>query len=128
MGGAVTNLAAVKHELAVYDPAVVQGSVLDRDGDRPPDRAATGRATPTPGGTIVGLQPKRAEVILAGACIVRTVMDKLGKDTLDGQRPRPPPRRARRAVRTLTHGDPMSATAPPRSREPPTPSSPSCCA
>ena len=26
---------------------------------------------------IVGLQPKRAEVILAGACIVRTVMDKL---------------------------------------------------
>jgi len=31
---------------------------------------------------ILGLQPKRAEVILAGACIVRTVMDKLGKDNL----------------------------------------------
>ena len=31
---------------------------------------------------IVGLQPKRAEVILAGACIVRTVMDKLGQDSL----------------------------------------------
>ena len=31
---------------------------------------------------IVGLQPKRAEVILAGACIVRTVMDKLGQQTL----------------------------------------------
>jgi exopolyphosphatase/guanosine-5'-triphosphate,3'-diphosphate pyrophosphatase len=31
---------------------------------------------------IVGLQPKRAEVILAGACIVRTVMDKLGQPTL----------------------------------------------
>ncbi|MBP6700049.1 MAG: hypothetical protein KA135_02310, partial [Halioglobus sp.] len=29
--------------------------------------------------TIVGLQPKRVEVILAGACIVRTVMEKLGK-------------------------------------------------
>ena len=31
---------------------------------------------------IVGLQPKRAEVILAGACIVKTVMDKLGQGSL----------------------------------------------
>ena len=29
MGGAVTNLTAVKHGLAEYDPAVVQGTVLD---------------------------------------------------------------------------------------------------
>ena len=31
---------------------------------------------------IVGLQLKRADVILAGACVVRTVMDKLGRDAL----------------------------------------------
>ncbi len=31
---------------------------------------------------IVGLQPNRAEVILAGACIVRTVLAKLGRDAL----------------------------------------------
>jgi len=31
---------------------------------------------------IVGLQPGRAEVILAGACIVRTVMEKLRMDAL----------------------------------------------
>ena len=31
---------------------------------------------------IVGLQPKRAEVILAGACIVRTVLAKLGRESL----------------------------------------------
>jgi exopolyphosphatase/guanosine-5'-triphosphate,3'-diphosphate pyrophosphatase len=30
----------------------------------------------------VGLQPKRAEVILAGACIVRTVMNRLGQAAL----------------------------------------------
>jgi exopolyphosphatase/guanosine-5'-triphosphate,3'-diphosphate pyrophosphatase len=29
---------------------------------------------------IVGLQPGRAEVILAGACIIRSVMEKLGQD------------------------------------------------
>jgi exopolyphosphatase/guanosine-5'-triphosphate,3'-diphosphate pyrophosphatase len=28
------------------------------------------------------LQPKRADVILAGVCVVKTVMDKLQKDRL----------------------------------------------
>jgi exopolyphosphatase/guanosine-5'-triphosphate,3'-diphosphate pyrophosphatase len=80
MGGGVTNLAAVKHRLAVYDPAVVHGTVLDlaeierqielyrsQDAD---ERRQT-----------VGLQPKRAEVILAGACIVRAVLVELGRDS-----------------------------------------------
>ena len=79
MGGAVTNITAVSHGLATYDPAIVQGSVLDRaEIDRQIElyrsRDADARRT------IVGLQPKRAEVILAGACIVRTIMDKLGKE------------------------------------------------
>ena len=81
MGGAVTNITAVKHGLATYDPAVVQGTVLDRaEIDRQIElyrsRDADARRA------IIGLQPKRAEVILAGACIVRTVMEKLGKERL----------------------------------------------
>jgi len=81
MGGAITNITAVKHGLATYDPSVVQGTVLDRaEIDRQIElyrsRDADGRRT------IVGLQPKRAEVILAGACIVRTVMEKLSMDSL----------------------------------------------
>jgi exopolyphosphatase/guanosine-5'-triphosphate,3'-diphosphate pyrophosphatase len=81
MGGAVTNIAAVKHGLARYDPEVVQGTVLDRaEIDRQIElyrsRDADARRR------IVGLQPKRAEVILAGACIMRTVMEKLGRDSL----------------------------------------------
>ena len=81
MGGAVTNIAAVKHGLAKYDPSIIQGTVLDRaEIDRQIEmyrtRDTTGRRS------IVGLQPKRAEVILAGACIVSTVMDKLGSSSL----------------------------------------------
>ena len=81
MGGTVTNLAAVRLGLETYDPDTVQGTVLDREEiDRQIElyrmRGADER------GEIVGLQPKRAEVILAGACIVRTVLDKLGRDSL----------------------------------------------
>jgi exopolyphosphatase/guanosine-5'-triphosphate,3'-diphosphate pyrophosphatase len=81
MGGAVTNITAVKLALATYDPDLVQGAVLDRaELDRQIElyrsRDAGARRA------IVGLQPKRAEVILAGACIVRTVMEKLGQQTL----------------------------------------------
>jgi exopolyphosphatase/guanosine-5'-triphosphate,3'-diphosphate pyrophosphatase len=80
MGGAVTNITAVSHRLASYDPAVVQGSVLDRaEIDRQIELYRLLNADARR--TIVGLQPKRAEVILAGACIVRTVMEKLGKDS-----------------------------------------------
>jgi exopolyphosphatase/guanosine-5'-triphosphate,3'-diphosphate pyrophosphatase len=81
MGGAITNIAAVWHGLATYDPDVVQGTVLDRtEIDRQVELYRTsdleGRRR------IVGLQPARADIILAGACIVRRVMDKLGRDTL----------------------------------------------
>jgi exopolyphosphatase / guanosine-5'-triphosphate,3'-diphosphate pyrophosphatase len=76
MGGAVTNLAAVKHGLAAYDPDVVQGTVLDRAEIERQIEAYRERDVEQRR-AIVGLQPKRADVILAGACIVRTVMDKL---------------------------------------------------
>jgi exopolyphosphatase/guanosine-5'-triphosphate,3'-diphosphate pyrophosphatase len=81
LGGAVTNLTAVMLGLRVYDPDAVQGATLpDRELDRQIElyrsRSAEERRR------IVGLQPKRAEVILAGACIVRTVMRKLRKDAL----------------------------------------------
>ena len=81
MGGAITNLTAVKHGLAAYDPAVVQGSVLDRaEVDR--QIALYRTRTTDERRQIVGLQPQRAGVILAGACIVRTVLGKLGRDSL----------------------------------------------
>jgi exopolyphosphatase/guanosine-5'-triphosphate,3'-diphosphate pyrophosphatase len=81
MGGAVTNITAVKLGLATYDPDLVQGAVLDRaELDR---QIELYRSRDTEARReIVGLQPKRADVILAGACIVRAVMEKLGQQTL----------------------------------------------
>ncbi len=81
MGGTVTNITAVKHKLVQYDPHVVQGSVIDRAEIERQIQIYSSR-TLEERRTIVGLQPKRADVILAGACIVKTVMDKLGKDSL----------------------------------------------
>ena len=80
MGGAVTNLAAVKLGLTTYDADAVHGSVLDRaEIDRQIElyrvRSADQRRQ------IAGLQPGRAEVILAGACIVDTILAKLGRES-----------------------------------------------
>ncbi len=77
MGGAVTNLAAVKHRMEHYDPDLIHGTILDvGEIDRQiavyRERDADARRD------IVGLQPARAAVILAGACIVRTILAKLG--------------------------------------------------
>ena len=52
---------------------MLDGDEVDRQIELYASRDAEDRRS------IVGLQPKRAEVILAGACIVRTVMDKLGR-------------------------------------------------
>lgn len=81
MGGAVTNLAAVAHGLTDYEPDVVQGTVLDRaEIDRQIELYRTRDADERR--SVPGLQPARAEVVLAGACIVRTVLDKLGSGSL----------------------------------------------
>jgi exopolyphosphatase / guanosine-5'-triphosphate,3'-diphosphate pyrophosphatase len=81
MGGAVTNIAAVHHGLTTYDPDVVQGTVLDRAEiarqiELYRSRDAEARRA------IAGLQPNRSDVILAGACIVAMVMDKLSRQAL----------------------------------------------
>jgi exopolyphosphatase / guanosine-5'-triphosphate,3'-diphosphate pyrophosphatase len=82
MGGTVTNLAAVKHELSTYDPNVVRGTVLTvGELDRQIELYRTSSADERRG--IVGLQPKRADIILAGACIVRTIVAELGAESVD---------------------------------------------
>jgi len=77
MGGAVTNMTAVSKQMSSYDPDAIHGSVLSADEiDRQIEMFSAMSADERR--TVAGLQPKRAEVILAGACIVRTILDELG--------------------------------------------------
>jgi exopolyphosphatase / guanosine-5'-triphosphate,3'-diphosphate pyrophosphatase len=81
MGGAVTNMVAVKLGLVSYAPDLVQGAILTRSDvehqiEQYRSRTAAERQA------IIGLQPGRAGVILAGACIVKTVMEKFRKEAL----------------------------------------------
>ena len=81
IGGTSTNLAAVTHALVRYDPDVVQGTIVDvaevdRQIEAYRQRSADERRE------IAGLQPARAEVILAGACIVRTILTLTGQDAV----------------------------------------------
>jgi exopolyphosphatase/guanosine-5'-triphosphate,3'-diphosphate pyrophosphatase len=81
MGGAVTNMVAVKLGLVAYDPDAVQGAVLTR-GDVEHQIEQYRSCPAAERQTIIGLQPGRAEVILAGACIVKTVLEKFQMDML----------------------------------------------
>lgn len=81
IGGAITNLAGVQLRLERYEPGRVRGLELEAaEVDRQIELYRTRDAEERR--SIRGLQPKRAEVILAGACIVRTVLATLGRDSL----------------------------------------------
>lgn len=81
MGGAMTNITAVSLRLDPYHPDVVQGaSVSTKDVERQIGMYRS--MDQEERRSIVGLQPNRAPVILAGALIVATIMEKLGKDSV----------------------------------------------
>lgn len=81
MGGNVTSIASVKHKMAVYDPDVIQGSELTL-ADIKEQIADYASKTIDERKKITGLQPKRADVILAGACIIEAIMELCGLDRL----------------------------------------------
>ncbi|MBO7431105.1 MAG: Ppx/GppA family phosphatase [Spirochaetia bacterium] len=81
MGGTVTSMGAVKHKMVKYDPAVIQGSrLLKKDIEE--QIAEYSSRTIEQRKELPGLQPKRADVILAGACILKVITDRLGADGL----------------------------------------------
>jgi exopolyphosphatase/guanosine-5'-triphosphate,3'-diphosphate pyrophosphatase len=81
MGGAVTNLACVSLGMTRYDPDRVQGAILTRE-EVERQIALYAGVDGHDRRRIHGLQPGRESIILAGALVVLTLMDKLGKDRL----------------------------------------------
>jgi len=72
IAGTVTTLAAMSLGLQTYDPAIVHGHHLTLSAlDREISRLRT--STQPERERIPGLDPKRADVILAGACILRQI-------------------------------------------------------
>jgi exopolyphosphatase/guanosine-5'-triphosphate,3'-diphosphate pyrophosphatase len=81
VAGTVTTLAAVIQVLPAYDAEKVHGSTLSFDDV---ERLATtlGALTVRERAALPGMEPKRADVILAGAVIVAEAMRATGFDAL----------------------------------------------
>jgi exopolyphosphatase/guanosine-5'-triphosphate,3'-diphosphate pyrophosphatase len=81
VAGTVTTLAAIALELDDYDPSRVHGHVLEKDvvcaiRERLAHLPLAERRN------VTGLDPRRADVIVAGALIVEAVMTFSGNETL----------------------------------------------
>ncbi len=81
VGGTITTLAAVHKGLRTFSPGAVQGALLDR-GELSRQIALYATHSAEERRTIAGLPPGRADIILAGACIVGVVMEKLRHERL----------------------------------------------
>ncbi len=81
VAGTVTSLAAIALELSDYDPARVHGHVLEAsDVHALAERLA--RMTLAERHALPGLDPRRADVIVAGALIVEGVLDAIRSERL----------------------------------------------
>ncbi len=79
IGGGVTNMASVKLSLAEYDRKKVRGVFLtEKDIDDQIEMYVS--KTIEERKKITGLAPARADVILAGACIIKNITERFGAD------------------------------------------------
>ena len=73
IGGNVTSMASVYKKMDKYDPGEAHGTVLPEEEIERQIRAYSVK-TPEERRKIPGLDPERADIILAGACIIRYAM------------------------------------------------------
>ena len=77
LGGGVVAMASVKLALPVFSPEALNGTLLTK-GDIDDQVALYAASSNAERMAIVGLPPKRADIILASACIVQCAMEVLG--------------------------------------------------
>ena len=79
VGGTVTNLAAVYLGMKRYDSSRIQGMVFEKtDVDKQIELFSS--KTLDQRRYIIGLEPERADIILAGSLIVKGILNILGQD------------------------------------------------
>ena len=81
VAGTVTSLAAMALALDTYDPARVHGSSLGR-ATLDAEIARLAGMTQAEREHIRGLDPRRADVILAGALLLRAILRRTGVDAV----------------------------------------------
>ncbi|MDA3814566.1 MAG: Ppx/GppA phosphatase family protein [Candidatus Cloacimonetes bacterium] len=74
IGGTVTSMGAVMYKMVNYDPTIIQGSQMSLSEVKR-QIVLYKNKTIEERKLILGLQPKRADVILAGAGIINTIME-----------------------------------------------------
>lgn len=81
LAGTVITLSAIDQKLSPYDPNKIQGAVLQHASLKDILRKLKERSLEERK-KMTGMEPKRADVLLAGASILDCVMEKLGSDHL----------------------------------------------
>jgi exopolyphosphatase/guanosine-5'-triphosphate,3'-diphosphate pyrophosphatase len=81
LGGGVLALASVKQKLPSFIPGKLDGTVLTLD-DIETQRKIYAPMPLAARMKIEGLPPKRADIVLAGACITQCALEALGADSL----------------------------------------------
>lgn len=79
VAGTMTTLAAVAMELATYDGAKVHGSALAKTAIEEVVARLAAMPLERRAG-VAGLDPKRADVIVAGGCVALACLDAMGAD------------------------------------------------
>jgi exopolyphosphatase/guanosine-5'-triphosphate,3'-diphosphate pyrophosphatase len=81
IGGNASNIASVKHNLKVFSSDIVHNTVITSEDLLSQIKLFSSKSLEERK-KIIGLQPKRADIILAGALIIKVIMEKFKRTSL----------------------------------------------